>query len=51
MITDFFTQILWNNTTKLGVAFLHKNGGYVVVAAYDPPGNIENKYTKNVFRP
>jgi len=52
MITAAFTQIVWYNTTQLGLAIaVNKNGYYDVVATYRPRGNQEKQYKNNVFRP
>ena len=51
--TAHFTQLLWKDSTKLGVGYaLSEDGRTVfVVAQYAPPGNIKSELTQNVFPP
>lgn len=38
--TGHYTQMIWSNTTRIGMGMATCNGGGVVIAAeYDPPGN------------
>uniref|UniRef100_T1GJX7 SCP domain-containing protein n=1 Tax=Megaselia scalaris TaxID=36166 RepID=T1GJX7_MEGSC len=46
-----FTQLVWKNSKKLGVAIAQKEKTIIVVANYDPPGNIKNRYDSNVLPP
>ena len=46
--TVHFTQIVWNNTKKVGFGFEMKDNIYSVVALYYPAGNIFNEFDKNV---
>ena len=40
-----YTQMIWKNTTKVGlVAFVNKEGEVYVVARYYPAGNMIGKY-------
>jgi len=51
MISAPFTQIVWKNTTKLGLAIALKNETTIyVVATYSPRGNKKNHYTNNVLK-
>ncbi|CEF70647.2 CAP domain-containing protein [Strongyloides ratti] len=44
------TQILWNSTTKVGVGAVECNELVYIVILFQPKGNINKKYRKNVFR-
>lgn len=47
-----FTQLIWKNSRKLGVALAYlKDNSLVVVANYDPPGNVIGTYASNVLAP
>ena len=48
-----FTQLVWVASRKLGLGVAKRNGEVVVVANYDPRGNIDSKerFKKNVRRP
>ena len=40
-----YTQMLWYNTTKIGVAYsISKSGDVYVVARYYPSGNWDGEY-------
>ncbi|KAK5639994.1 hypothetical protein RI129_010805 [Pyrocoelia pectoralis] len=43
-----FAQVIWKESTELGVAFSKTNGRYIVVANYFPAGNIIGCFSKNV---
>lgn len=43
-----FTQIIWKNTTEMGIAMAKRDGTCVVVACYHPRGNIVGQFTENV---
>ncbi|CAF1012692.1 unnamed protein product [Brachionus calyciflorus] len=48
--TSHFTQIVWKNSSKLGVGLSKAgNGGIYVVAFYHPRGNIVNYIDENVL--
>ncbi|CAG7722440.1 unnamed protein product [Allacma fusca] len=49
---NLFSQLVWKNSTKLGIGYVTKKNGNVVVAFYAPAGNILSleEYTKNVPR-
>lgn len=54
--TSNFTQLVWRNTTRVGVATVVEvvSEGSVetyIVARYTPPGNIEGKFEENVIKP
>lgn len=46
--TGHFTQIVWKETTEIGVGFAKNNGKIVVVANYTPAGNVIGSYARNV---
>jgi hypothetical protein len=38
--TGHYTQMVWRNTTKVGIAsVICPDGATIIVANYDPPGN------------
>lgn len=49
--TGHFTQVVWKASTRLGIGYASKGDNHVVVALYDPPGNVEGKFPQNVARP
>ncbi|XP_020278788.1 protein PRY1-like isoform X1 [Pseudomyrmex gracilis] len=49
--TCHFTQIVWKNTTEMGIAMAKRNGTCVIVACYHPRGNIVGQFTENVLKP
>ncbi|CAF3834614.1 unnamed protein product [Adineta steineri] len=47
-----FTQVVWKNTTMIGVGVtVTKDNGIIVVCNYSPRGNYENQFAKNVGCP
>ncbi|XP_048414482.2 Golgi-associated plant pathogenesis-related protein 1-like [Stegostoma tigrinum] len=51
--TEHFTQLIWKETTDMGIAYVTSDKGTFVVAQYKPRGNtikIEN-FTENVLPP
>ncbi|KAF7229610.1 Golgi-associated plant pathogenesis-related protein 1-like, partial [Nothobranchius furzeri] len=50
--TGHFTQVVWKETTELGVGVASRNGMTFVVGQYRPAGNINNHgyFDKNVSR-
>lgn len=47
-----FTQVIWKDCKEIGAAFAKSKGGKVlVVANYDPPGNMMGKFASNVPPP
>jgi len=51
MIADDFTQIVWKETQKIGVALKWANNCYLVLVVYDPRGNIQGQFRANVLQP
>ena len=49
--TGHFTQLVWVASRKLGLGVARGNGKVVVVANYDPPGNLRGVFEENVSRP
>ncbi|VVC38430.1 Hypothetical protein CINCED_3A000290 [Cinara cedri] len=47
-----FTQLVWKSTTSMGIAMVKgKSGRIVIVANYNPPGNVMGQFIDNVLRP
>lgn len=42
------TQLLWKTSQKLGVGVAKDNSGYIVVANYNPPGNVKPYFIDNL---
>ena len=53
MGTGHFTQVVWKDSMKMGVAKASSPDGRttVVVANYHPPGNFVGRFKQNVFPP
>ncbi|MFD3430777.1 CAP family protein [Nocardia fluminea] len=51
MSTGHFTQVVWKDTTKIGVGLAIRDNTTYVVANYDPPGNDLGRFPENVLRP
>jgi uncharacterized protein YkwD len=50
MQTGHFTQVVWKNSKKLGCGKAKsKDGKVFVVCNYDPPGNYQGQFPKNVL--
>ncbi|XP_033230745.1 uncharacterized protein LOC117181852 isoform X3 [Belonocnema kinseyi] len=49
--TCHFSQIVWKNTSEMGIAMAKRDGTCVVVACYHPRGNIIGQFTENVLKP
>lgn len=49
MSTGHFSQLIWKDSQKLGIAYAQKDGDVYVVANYDPPGNYRGKFKDNVL--
>jgi uncharacterized protein YkwD len=49
METGHLTQVLWKGTKQLGCGMATCNGFDLWVCNYDPPGNVEGGYRKNVL--
>ncbi|KAF5289263.1 hypothetical protein FQA39_LY15193 [Lamprigera yunnana] len=48
LASGHFTQVIWKESTELGVAVAKANGKFMVVANYHPPGNVIGRFSKNV---
>ena len=45
-----FTQVVWCNTTEMGIAkATASDGSNYAVANYVPPGNVVGQFTRNVL--
>lgn len=50
--TGHFTQVVWKDSKELGIARSQKKDGtWMIVANFFPPGNFNNDYANNVFPP
>ncbi|KAF9117463.1 hypothetical protein BGX30_005435 [Mortierella sp. GBA39] len=51
MATGHFTQVVWKGTTSVGCAkkFCPGSNWTIYICNYDPPGNYEGEYEKNVL--
>ena len=50
--SDSFTQMIWQSTQKFGCGKARSRSGKVVVVAYyEPKGNIKGLFHENVFPP
>jgi uncharacterized protein YkwD len=49
MQTGHFTQVVWRGTTQVGCGVSKCNGNDIFVCNYDPPGNVEGEYQRNVL--
>jgi uncharacterized protein YkwD len=49
MQTGHFTQLVWRGTKQMGCGHSSCNGNDIYVCEYDPPGNYEGEYAKNVL--
>ncbi|CAG7677365.1 unnamed protein product [Allacma fusca] len=47
--TNNFTQLIWKNTTRVGIALAAGGHGIYIVANYNPPGNIKGQFRENVL--
>ncbi len=50
MEAGHFTQLVWVGTQRLGCTSVECGGGELWVCNYDPPGNMEGDYDRNVRR-
>lgn len=48
--TKNFSQLVWKNSKELGVGLAIKDNRTVIVANYDPPGNIIGEFVENVTK-
>ncbi|ODM90822.1 Cell wall protein PRY3 [Orchesella cincta] len=48
-----FTQLVWKSSTHvgIGVAYNSKKNWWVVIANYNPPGNVHGQFRENVLPP
>ena len=49
--TLHFTQLIWNDTEKFGFGYIFNENKTCAVALYYPPGNIFDKFDKNIKEP
>ena len=51
--TENFTQLVWQATQQIGVGRARSEDGnwWYGAVVFDPPGNIPNQYSSNVFLP
>ena len=50
--TGHFTQVVWRDSTELGVGMArNRNGEVYVVCNYNPAGNFLGSFTENVLPP
>jgi len=50
--TGHFTQVIWRDSTELGVGMArNRNGEVYVVCNYNPAGNFLGSFTENVLPP
>lgn len=48
--TGHFTQIVWKNTKQIGAAYAtRRDGRFVLVIRYSPPGNYRYQFRQNVL--
>jgi len=51
-ISGHFSQMVWKNSTELGMAMARDHTGKVIVVAnYNPHGNFIGQFRQNVFAP
>jgi uncharacterized protein YkwD len=51
MKTGHFTQVVWKDTKSVGCGSTQCKGLTIWVCQYDPPGNVEGEYARNVQPP
>ena len=48
--TGHFTQLVWAASTQIGFgASVATSGNWIVVAEFDPPGNVDGQFAANVL--
>ncbi|ALC40150.1 CG16995 [Drosophila busckii] len=47
--TGHFTQLVWKDSTELGVGLATRGNEMYVVCNYNPPGNYANRFAANVL--
>lgn len=50
MDAGHFTQLVWVGTRRVGCSSVECGGGELWVCNYDPPGNVEGDFDRNVRR-
>jgi len=51
-ISGHFTQMIWRNSTELGMGMARdQTGKVIIVANYNPPGNYIGQFAQNVPMP
>lgn len=50
MEAGHFTQLVWVGTQRIGCSSVECGGGELWVCNYDPPGNMEGDFDRNVRR-
>jgi len=51
-ISGHFTQMIWRNSTELGMGMASdRSGKIIIVGNYNPPGNYTGQFTQNVPMP
>jgi len=51
MIADEFTQMVWKSTCRIGMGIQRRSDSLVIVALFNPGGNVSGQFESNVFRP
>jgi len=51
MVSEGFTQIIWQNTNMIGFGVVDGDRKICIVALYFPKGNIDKEYLGNVVEP
>jgi uncharacterized protein YkwD len=49
MDTGHFTQVVWKGTQRLGCGTARCKGLEIFVCQYDPPGNVQGEFQRNVL--
>jgi len=51
MDTGHFTQVVWKGSKEFGIGIARTSDSIYVCGNYDPPGNYEGEFEKNVVAP